>query len=63
MRNYKPISLSVSSKILATVKFSRLNQYLQANKILLPEQFQFRKGNTIEKVIFTLTNNIATSLK
>jgi hypothetical protein len=63
MRNYKPISLSVSSKILATVKFSRLNQYLQANKILLPEQFEFRKGNTIEKVIFTLTNNIATSLK
>jgi hypothetical protein len=29
--------------------FNRLNQYLQASKILVPEQFGFRKGNAIEK--------------
>jgi hypothetical protein len=47
MRNYKPISLTISSKILKTLTFNRLNQYLQANKTLVPEQFGFWKGNTI----------------
>jgi hypothetical protein len=45
--------------------FNRLNQYLQANKILSPEQFGFRKGNYIDKAIFTfttLTVSILTSL-
>jgi hypothetical protein len=35
--------------------FNRLNQYLQANKILAPKQFGFRNGNYIEKAIFTFT--------
>jgi hypothetical protein len=34
---------------------NRSNQYLQANKILIPRQFGFRKGNTIEKAICTVT--------
>jgi hypothetical protein len=42
--------------------FNRLNQYLQANKILAPEQFGFRKGNYIEKATFILTDSILTSL-
>jgi len=64
MTNYIPISLLISfSKILETAVFNRLQQYLQANKILVTEQFGFRKGNTIERVIFTLTDNILTSLK
>jgi hypothetical protein len=36
--------------------FKRLNQHLQLNKILAPEQFRFRKGTTIENAIFTLTD-------
>jgi hypothetical protein len=64
MRNYRPISLLISfSKILETALFNRLQQYLQANKILVPKQFGFRKENTIERAIFTLTDNILTTLK
>jgi hypothetical protein len=63
MTNYRPISLLTScSKILETIMFNRLFQYLQRNKILAPEQFGFRKGSHIEKAIFTLTDNILTSL-
>jgi hypothetical protein len=59
MTNYRPISLLVSlSKIIETLMFNRLNQYLHANEILASEQFGFRKGNNIEKAIFALTNNI-----
>jgi hypothetical protein len=31
----------------------RLNQHLLVNKMLVPEQFSFRKGVTIQQVIFT----------
>lgn len=56
MTNYWPISLVISfSKILETLVFNRLKQYLQAIKILVPEQFGFRKGNTVERAILTLT--------
>jgi hypothetical protein len=59
MINYRPISLLTTiSKILETVVFNRLSQHLQVNNILAPEQFGFRKCVSIEKVIFTLTNNI-----
>jgi hypothetical protein len=55
MTNYIPLSLLISfSKISETLMFNRLNQYLQVNKILVPEQFGFRKGNTIGKAIFLL---------
>jgi hypothetical protein len=47
MRNYKSVSLTTSSKILKTLTFNRLNQYLQAKKTFVPEQFGFWKGNTI----------------
>jgi hypothetical protein len=54
MTNYRPISLLISfSKILETAVFNRLQQYLQANKILVTEQFGFRKGSTVERVVFT----------
>ena len=63
MTNYRSISFLISfSKTLETLKLNRSNQYLQANKVLVPKQFQFRKGNTTEKAIFTLTDNILTSL-
>jgi hypothetical protein len=59
MINYRPISLLTTlSKILETVVFNTLCQHLQVSNILVPQQFGFRKGISIEKAIFTLTNNI-----
>jgi hypothetical protein len=48
--------------MLETVMFNRLNQQLQANNILVPEQFGYRKGITTEKAIFTVTDIICTAL-
>ncbi|GFG32895.1 hypothetical protein Cfor_06369 [Coptotermes formosanus] len=62
MMNYGPISLLITfSNILEIVMFNRLNQYLQANNILVSEQFGFRKDIVVKKV-FTLTNNTLTAL-
>jgi hypothetical protein len=63
MTNYRPISLLITiSKILESVVFNRLSLHLQVNNILLPEQFGFRKGISIEKAVFTLTNNILNAI-
>jgi flagellin-specific chaperone FliS len=63
MTNYRPISVLIScSKILETIMLNRLYQFVQVNNILAPEEFGFRKGSHIEKAIFTLTDNILTSL-
>ncbi|MDR0288741.1 MAG: hypothetical protein LBH78_01645, partial [Rickettsiales bacterium] len=63
LANYRPISqLTSCSKILETIMFNRLFQYVQTNDILASEQCGFRKGTHIEKAIFTLTDNILTSL-
>jgi hypothetical protein len=50
------------SKILEIIMFKRLEQHLVSNNILATEQFGFRKGAHIENAIFTLTDNILTSL-
>jgi len=42
--------------------FNILNQNLWVNNVLIPEQFGFRKGKTIENPVFILTNNILTVL-
>jgi hypothetical protein len=42
--------------------FNRLNQHLQVNNTFVPEQFGFRKGISIEKAVFTLTNDILYAL-
>jgi len=42
--------------------FNRLNQHLQANNILVPEMFGFREGISIQQAVFTLTDNILTTL-
>jgi hypothetical protein len=42
--------------------FKRLEQHLVSNNILATEQFGFRKGAHIENAVFTLTDNILTSL-
>ena len=61
--NYRPISLLLScSKILETIMFNRLYQYVHTNTILIPEQFGFRKESNIEKAVFSLTDSVLTSL-
>ena len=61
--NYRPISLLLScSKILQTIMFNRLYQYVHTDAILAPEQFGFRKESNIEKAIFSLTDSVLTSL-
>ena len=42
--------------------FNRLNHHLQTHEILALEYFGFRKGNNIEKAVFTLTCYFLTSL-
>jgi len=50
MSNYRPISLLLScSKIMETIMFNRLYQYVHTNTILAPENFGFRKESNIEK--------------
>jgi hypothetical protein len=46
------------------VIFNKLNQHLQANNVLAPQQFGFREGTGLlsEKEFFTLTDNILTAL-
>jgi len=61
--NYRPITLLLScSKILETIMFNRLYQYVHTNAILAPEQFGFRKESNIEKAVFPLTDSVLTSL-
>jgi len=42
--------------------FNRLNQHLNVNRIIFPEQHGFRRGINIENAIFSLTNTILSSL-
>jgi hypothetical protein len=61
MSNYRPISLLTAfSKVL--VEVNRLSHYCQTNSILVPEQFGFRKGMSIENAAFKLTNSIIKSI-
>jgi len=63
MSNFMPISLLLScSKILETIMFNRLYQYMHTNEILAPKQFGFRKASNIEKAVFSLTDNVLSSL-
>jgi hypothetical protein len=42
--------------------FNRLNQHLNINRIIVPEQYGFRRGINIENAIFSLTKKILSSL-
>jgi hypothetical protein len=50
------------SKILEIIMFKRLELHLESNNILAAEQFGFRIGVHIENAVFSLTDNIITSL-
>jgi hypothetical protein len=61
--NYRPISLlPVFSKIFETIIYKRLYYHLTSNNILVKEQFGFRCNNSTEIAIYTLINNILSSL-
>jgi hypothetical protein len=63
MNNYRPISLlTANSKILETIIFKRLTQHLESNNILTSAQFGFRKDVHMNNAIFSLLNNILSSL-
>ena len=54
MSNYRPISLLLSlSKVLEACRFNRLNQHININRILVPEQYAFRRGINIENKFST----------
>ena len=61
--NYRPISLLPTfSKIFEKAMYSRLNQHLYANNILVPKQYALRKGMSTEVAAFSLTDSILKSL-
>jgi len=61
--NYRPISLlPIFAKIFEKAMYSRLNQHLQSNYILAPEQYAFRKGKSTEDAAFRLTDSVLKSL-
>jgi hypothetical protein len=63
MNNYRTISLlTAMSKSLYIIMFKRLEQHLESNNILTTDHSGFRKCVHIENAVFSLTNNIITSL-
>jgi hypothetical protein len=61
--NYRPISLlPVFSKIFEKVLYKRLYYHLTLNNILVKEQLGYRCNSSTETAIYTLINNILSSL-
>ena len=61
--NYRPISLLTSfSKVFEKALYTRLTDHLSTYKLLVTNQFGFRKGIATEDAIFKLTNEILTAL-
>jgi hypothetical protein len=42
--------------------YNRLSQYFQTNIVLVPEQFDFRKGLTTNNTAFKLSDNVLNSI-
>ena len=62
--NYRPISLLTSSlKVLEKALYVRLTKHFNTNKLLVGNQFGFKKGIATEDAIFKLTNEILNALK
>jgi len=59
----RPISLlPVFSKNFEKIKYKRIYYHLALNNILVKEQFGFRCNNSIDTAVYTLINNILSSL-
>jgi hypothetical protein len=60
--NYRPISLLPTfSNIFEKAMYSRLNQHLQTNNTLIPEQYAFRKSMSTMDAAFRLTDSVFNS--
>ena len=42
--------------------YNKSNQHLNSNRIIISEQYGFRRGNSIENAIFSLKNTILSSI-
>ena len=63
LSNYRPISLLTSfSKVIEKALYNRLVEYVNNNKILISQQFGFRKNLATEDAIFKLTQEVLTAL-
>jgi len=63
LRNYRPISLLTSfSKVFEKAVCNRLTAHFNTNKLLVGNQFGFRKGIAIEDAIFKLINETLNAL-
>jgi len=63
LTNYRPISLLTSfSKVLEKALYSRLTEYLYNNKLLVENQYGFRKGLSTDDAIFKLIKEILDTL-
>jgi hypothetical protein len=61
--NCRPILLLTSfSKIIEKLIYARLFTYIEANSILVHEQYGLRTHSSTEKAAFTLINNILTAM-
>jgi hypothetical protein len=61
--NYRPISLFTSfSKVFEKGLFNRLTAHFSTNKLLVGNQFGFRKGIATEDAIFELINETLNAL-
>ncbi len=63
IQNYRPISLlSVFSKILERLFYSRMETFLRKNKAFSDSQHGFRKSNSTETAIFSFLKDVASSI-
>ncbi len=63
VNNYRPISiLSSCAKIIEKIMYFQLNRYLEANKIIMPEQHGYRRNHSTQSAVILLTDEIKKSI-
>lgn len=64
LNNYRPISiLSVFSKIIERVIFTRINQYLKNLKVIVPQQFGFQKKKSTELALLGVKEKLIENIE
>ena len=62
--NYRPVSiLSMLSKVFEKVMYSRLIDFLEENKILIVNQFSFRKNHSSYMALMVLIDKLTKALE
>ena len=61
--NYRPISvLTVTSKIIERLVHNQLYEYLENNKLLISQQYGFRKNRSTDRAVTLLTDYIRSNM-